>query len=244
MPDAILILRTPSGLSGDMFLTGLAVLQDCLGPELKGIVDLVGMAALEGCLEIVPQSLEHIAGFTARVNLPHSHEHRRLGEVQKIVADSHLSEKAKGYAAKTFEILAEAEGLVHGVAPSQVSFHEVGALDSLLDVCLVCELFARLAPASFVCSPLPVCDGEVRCRHGLLATPTPAVLHLLQGVPVYGVESRGETVTPTAIALLKALDARFGTWPSLTLSRQCRVYGSRVLPNIPNGAIFALGAPN
>ena len=78
-------------------------------------------------------------------------------------------------------------------------------------------------------------------RHGLLATPAPAVLHLLAGLPVYGIQSHGETVTPTAAALLRAMDATFGLWPAVTLTRHVRAYGGRVLPGVPNGALFALG---
>jgi pyridinium-3,5-bisthiocarboxylic acid mononucleotide nickel chelatase len=93
----------------------------------------------------------------------------------------------------------------------------------------------------FVCGPLPLCDGTVRCDHGLLPAPAPAVLDLLQGVPVRGIQSEGETVTPTAIALLKGLGAQFGAWPEMTIARTALVYGGRVLPGVPNGALFATG---
>jgi uncharacterized protein (DUF111 family) len=114
-------------------------------------------------------------------------------------------------------------------------------LDSILDICLCAELFARLSPAQFVCGPLPLCDGIIKCDHGLLPAPAPAVFELLQGVPVRGIPSEGETVTPTAIALLKGLGAQFGAWPEMTIELTALVYGGRVLPGVANGALFALG---
>ena len=77
--------------------------------------------------------------------------------------------------------------------------------------------------------------------HGLLPAPAPAVLKLLRGAPVHGIASRGETVTPTGLALLKAFDAEFGPWPSMVLENEALVYGTKVFPDVPNGAIFAYG---
>jgi uncharacterized protein (DUF111 family) len=133
------------------------------------------------------------------------------------------------------------EAEMHGIPKDQVHFHEVGALDSILDVCLAAELFAETAVAAVWCSPLPISDGVVRCQHGLLATPAPAVFRMLEGVPVYGVSNAGETVTPTALALLLAMGAQFGPWPAVTVLRTARAYGSRIFPDLPNGALFAMG---
>jgi uncharacterized protein (DUF111 family) len=86
-----------------------------------------------------------------------------------------------------------------------------------------------------------VCDGNIRCEHGLMASPAPAVLEMLNNVPVYGIESRGETVTPTALAFLKAAEASFGPWPAMIVEATARAYGGRLLPGVPNGALFILG---
>ncbi|MDR2946508.1 MAG: DUF111 family protein, partial [Candidatus Adiutrix sp.] len=130
---------------------------------------------------------------------------------------------------------------VHGLAPEEVHFHEVGALDSIMDIGLVSLLLAKLAPDRIVCGPLPVCDGVIACQHGLLSSPAPAVMKLLTGVPVVGLASRGETVTPTGIALLKGMGAEFGLWPPLVVERQTLAYGNRLLEGVPNGALFVLG---
>lgn len=244
MTDAILTLRAPSGISGDMLVAGLAGISGLDAAGFAEALSRLGLAELENAARLVPRSLDGIAGIGLEVVLPHAHEHRHLADIQAVIARSAMAAPAKDRARDAFRRLAEAEAAVHGGDPEEVHFHEVGALDSILDICLACELFERLGPARFVCSPLPICDGTVRCAHGLLATPAPAVLHLLRGMPVRGVPSEGETVTPTAASLLSALGASFGPWPAMVLERHARVFGTRVLPGIPNGAIFALGRPH
>ena len=105
-----------------------------------------------------------------------------------------------------------------------------------------CELFCLLAPSRFVVSPLPMADGFVRCAHGIIPVPAPAVLELMDGVPVRPFPGQGETVTPTAMALLKALPAEFGPWPAMRVEKKALVYGTRVFEDAPNGALFAYGS--
>lgn len=241
MPESLLVVRAPSGLSGDMLLAGLARLARLDQDGLDALCASLKLPGLAGAASIERRSVQGIAGWGLRVTLPHAHEHRHLQDIEAIIKASGLTSRAKALSRRAFELLAEAEAHVHGISVAEVHFHEVGALDSILDVCAVCALFDLLSPARFVCSPLPVCDGTVRCAHGLLSAPAPATLKLLEGVPVYGVPSSGETLTPTAVCLLKALDASFGPWPAMVIEGQERVYGSRVLPGIPNGAIFIRG---
>jgi len=240
MAESLLILRAPSGISGDMLVSGLAGICGLDAAGLDEEIARIGVPELTGAVRVVPRSVNGIAGTGLEVALPHAHAHRHLADILAIIEASALAQPARERAARAFRLLAEAEAAAHGRTPEQARFHEVGALDSILDVCLACALFARLAPDRFICSPLPVCDGTVLCAHGVLATPAPAVLHLLRNVPVYGLDSRGETVTPTGVALLLALDAVFGGWPPCVMRRHVRVYGSRVLPDVPNGAVFAL----
>ena len=117
----------------------------------------------------------------------------------------------------------------------------MGALDSIVDTCLACELYARLGAKVLVASPLPMGDGQVRCAHGVLPVPVPAVLELMDNVPVMPFPGSGETVTPTAMALLRALDAKFGSWPPMRLEKKALAFGTRVFENAPNGALFAFG---
>ena len=241
MAAELLVIRTPSGLSGDMMLTGLARLLDLSAADLDERCQRIEVPALQGVLSIAPRFVSGIGGWTAQVSLPHEHAHRGLGEIVQIIERSRLQDRARAVALAAFDRLAQVEGEIHGIAPDQVEFHEVGALDSILDICMVAELHAELGSPAVHCSPLPVCDGVVHCQHGLLATPAPATLRMLEGVPIYGISAACETVTPTALALLHALQTTFGGWPALTVRRTARAYGARVIPGVPNGALFAFG---
>ncbi|PLW70727.1 nickel insertion protein [Pseudohalioglobus lutimaris] len=236
------VIRTPSGLSGDMLLTGLSRLAAVSAEELNGIVASIGLPALEGVLTVEPHSVNAIAGWRANITLPGEHHHRSLAVIEQLIVDSELEPAAKQLAIDTFTVLGEAESSIHGIALKEVTFHEVGALDSILDVCVAAALWARLAPSALFCSPLPLCDGLIRCEHGVLASPAPAVQEMLRGIPVYGIDSQGETITPTAIAFLRAAGALFGKWPEAEVVDVARAYGGRVLPGVPNGALFCLVA--
>lgn len=139
--------------------------------------------------------------------MPHQHEHRTYADIEKLIQANGQCEKGKELSLKTFHLLAEAEADVHGKTVEEVHFHEVGALDSILDICLSCELFALLDPSEFIVSPLPIGDGHIHCAHGVIPSPAPAVQRLLKGVAVRPLGAEGESVTPTAIALLKAFGA-------------------------------------
>lgn len=223
-----------------MMLAGLARMADADTQELESIAVSLGLP--RGCVALERRAVSDIFGWGCRVTLPDESVHRAWADIRALLRGSGLSVQGRSLAERTFSLLAEAEGRVHGIAPDAVHFHEVGALDSILDIAVCAELFARLAPSRMICGPLPLCDGTVKCEHGLLPAPAPAVLELLQGVPVRGLASEGETITPTAIALLKGLGAEFGAWPEMTIARTALVYGGRVLPGVANGATFALGS--
>ena len=234
-----LVVRPNSGLSGDMLLAGFARMAGATNADLNATALSLGLP--DGCVTLQEKAVQQVNGWHARVELPKEHSHRTLRDVKQVIAGSDLGAGARALAERAFTILAVAEGHVHGIAPEAVTFHEVGALDSILDTCLVAALHDRMGSPRLVCGPLPLCDGTVRCAHGLLPTPAPAVLDMLEGVPVRGLASSGETVTPTAISLLKAMDAEFGGWPEMTVRQRALVFGTRVLPGVANGAIFACG---
>lgn len=222
-----------------MMLAGLARMADVGTDELRVTAEALGLP--RDCVSLERRAVNRVFGWGCRVSLPDATSHRTWADIRLLIAGSGMSAEAKCFAAATFGLLAAVEGRIHDLPPEEIHFHEVGALDSILDICLCAELFARLSPSRLVCGPLPLCDGTVKCDHGLLPAPAPAVFELLQGVPVRGLPSEGETVTPTAIALLKGLGAEFGPWPEMTIERTALVYGGRVLPGVANGALFALG---
>ena len=237
---SVLTIRALSGLSGDMFLAGLLKMTEMDIEETAPLLSSI-LPELAGSISLIRKKVNNVGGWHVEVSLPHQHEHRTLVDIVQLISGSELSAQGKQLAVKTFTLLAEAEARVHETRPEEIHFHEVGALDSILDICLSCELFVRLAPSRFVVSPLPVADGEITCAHGIIPSPAPVVLELLTGIPVVPFKGRGETVTPTGIALLQSLGASFGPWPAMTIEKRALVYGSRVFSDAPNGTIFAYG---
>lgn len=261
----ILTIRSHSGLSGDMLLAGLALMNAAADAARTDAAPLgtaallpaaerllaellaplaAAVPALKGCLALTRREVAGIGGWHAQVRLPQAHEHRTLADIRALIEGCGLADGAKRLAQDCFSLLAGCEAEVHGTQPERVTFHEVGALDSILDICLACALFDRLAPARLVAGALPLADGSVRCAHGLIPAPAPAVLALLGGVPVRpfaGGEDAGELVTPTALALLKTLGCHFGPWPAFRVTGTALVFGTRVFPGTANGAVFAVG---
>ncbi len=237
----IFVLRPQSGISGDMLLSGLCKLTHTNNEDLVEMVQALNLKVENIKISVDKHVLNGITGYKAHLDLPHEHEHRNLHDITHIIEDSSMTARAKSYAIKAFTLLAQAEASVHDASIDEVHFHEVGALDSIIDTCICATLFDKLNCDHFVCGPLPIADGKIKCAHGLICAPAPAVLHLLKDVRITQSLGQGEMVTPTAISLLKAFEAHFGTWADMTLQEHYIVYGSRIIPNIPNGAIFALG---
>lgn len=237
----VLNIRVVSGLAGDMMLCGLARMGGLARTDLDSLVDELKLPALKGCVSIERKQYNNIGGWSCAVDLPPEHAHRTYADIAGLIEKSDMKPEARAYALTAFRLLAEAEGEVHGRPLDKVTFHEVGALDSILDLCLACSLFVRIAPDHFVCSPLPMADGSISCAHGVIPAPAPAVLKLLDGVAVREFAGSGETVTPTAIALLKALGARFGAWPRMVVEKTALVYGGKFFPDAANGSIWSLG---
>lgn len=144
----------------------------------------------------------------------HHHSHTALHDIEHIVRDHlRVPEKVKDDILAVYGLIAEAESHVHGRPVTEIHFHEVGTMDALADVTAVCLLMNELAPDEVVASPVHVGSGFVRCAHGTLPVPAPATAYLLQGIPSYGGQVRGELCTPTGAALLKHFAGRFGDMP-------------------------------
>lgn len=143
---------------------------------------------------------------------------RHLPEITQIIKDARFPTAVEETILKTFSLLAEAEEKAHRIDRDQLHFHEVGAADTILDICGVALLVHDLALEKIFCSPLPMGSGSVTCAHGEIPLPAPALNELLCGVPVFGSAVKGETVTPTGIALLKALSCQFGGFPAMCIT--------------------------
>lgn len=143
---------------------------------------------------------------------------RRLTDITEIIRSAKFPPKAEALAIKTFQLLAEAEANAHGIPIGQVHFHEIGATDTILDICSAVLLFTDLEIDSVISAPLPMGHGFTQCAHGTVPVPAPALNTLLKDCVVTGSQIQGETLTPTGIALLKAMDCTFAAFPTLNIS--------------------------
>lgn len=170
----------------------------------------------------------------------HHHEHRHLKDIQQIIRNSSLSDGVKENSLAVFQRLGEAEARVHGVSIDEIHFHEVGAVDCILDIVGTCWALERLGIEQIGVSPLHVGSGFVRCAHGLMPVPAPATAELLQGLPYYSTDIKGELVTPTGAALVKTLATYAGPRPKEFIDRQI-AYGAGTkdldIPNVVRGYI-------
>lgn len=174
----------------------------------------------------------------------HQHRGRHLPEIEQLITAANLPARAEAWSLAVFRQLALAEGAVHGIAPEQVHFHEVGAVDAIVDIVGTCLGLDWLDIDQLYCSPMPVGGGMVRAAHGLLPVPAPAVLKLWQmrQVPVYSNGIDRELVTPTGAAIATTLATRFGPPPAMTIQQVGLGAGSRELP-LPNILRLWIGEP-
>lgn len=136
-----------------------------------------------------------------------------MKEIEQIIDGLDVPQTVKQDALAVYHLIAQAESKAHGRPVDQVHFHEVGSMDAVADVVLVCLLLHELAPEQVLASPVHVGTGQVRCAHGILPVPAPATAFILKGVPIYGGSIRGELCTPTGAALLKHFVTSFGPMP-------------------------------
>jgi len=137
-------------------------------------------------------------------------EHRGMSEIETIVSRLSLGEKIKEDILAVYNLIAQAESQVHGVAVNKIHFHEVGSMDAIADITCFCYLMDKIDPEKVIASPVHVGSGHVRCAHGILPVPAPATALILKGVPIYGGGVKGELCTPTGAALLKHFVDDFG----------------------------------
>ncbi|MFZ5590438.1 MAG: LarC family nickel insertion protein [Bacillota bacterium] len=156
-----------------------------------------------------------------------AHHHTSFREIRAMLVESPLPSRVKGTALAVFAALAQAEGRVHGRSPEDVHFHEVGAVDSIIDIVGAAVLLQQLGVEKVLCSPVPTGNGYVRCAHGLLPVPAPATAILLQGVPLRPCPVQAELTTPTGAALVRVLAQGFGPLPAGTYRAVGYGLGSR-----------------
>jgi pyridinium-3,5-bisthiocarboxylic acid mononucleotide nickel chelatase len=234
------------GASGDMVLAALAGLGADLDAVARAVASLgvepfrierseVAEGGLRGTRVTVHAEAAHGNGVHAH---PHAHG-RSCADIRALIERGALSERARRESLAVFRRLAEAEALVHGTTPDEVHFHEVGALDSIVDIVGACVALDLLGAERVECAPLPEGHGAVRTAHGLLPVPAPATVELLRGFPVTQTDEPFELVTPTGAALLttwvalSAPSAEQAAGPRVTLA-WANAFGHRRLQGRPN----------
>ncbi|HEY2735407.1 MAG TPA: LarC family nickel insertion protein, partial [Polyangiales bacterium] len=237
----LLYLDAGSGIAGDMLVAGLLDL---------GVPQRVVEAGLAG-IDVGPYTLRVQRVLRSGIAASHfsvlvegtqpSRDYRQI--VQLLEAADTLTDRARTLALRAFEILARAEAEVHACPIDQVHFHEVGAVDSIVDITAAAIAIDHLG-AEIHCSPLPIGRGSVRSQHGIIPLPAPATVLCLRGVPTYDAGLEAELVTPTGACLVATAAHSFGPWPKFRPERVGMSAGTREWPDRPNLLRVVLGTPD
>ncbi len=227
----IMFLEPFSGISGDMMIGALLD----LGFGFEQLREQLSLLPLKD-YQISYEKCER-AGIRAvkfNVHVGHSHEHRSFGEIRRMIESSPLSSWVKEKSVAAFRKLAEAEGEVHGRPADEVCFHEVGAVDSIIDIVGVMIAIEAFAPLSILSSAVNVGKGTVESGHGIYPVPAPATQVLLRGIPVFSNAVAGELTTPTGATLLATLVEQFDTRPMMKILGSGYGAGARQTPGNAN----------
>jgi uncharacterized protein (TIGR00299 family) protein len=184
-------------------------------------------------------SHDNVHGHTHDTD-PHAHG-RSLTAIRDIIEKAAISRSAKATAIRIFESLGQAEAEIHNAPVDQIHFHEVGAVDAMVDIVCAAVGAESLAVEEWICSPLNVGGGTVKCDHGTLPVPAPATLNLLRGAPVYSSGPQVELVTPTGAAIVKTLSARFAPFPAMKIEKVGYGAGAREFSDHPNVLRISIG---
>jgi pyridinium-3,5-bisthiocarboxylic acid mononucleotide nickel chelatase len=173
---------------------------------------------------------------------PHEHSHGHgLNEIREIIGKAAISDTAKKTAIAIFETLGTAEAKIHATSIEEVHFHEVGAVDAMVDIVCAAVGAEALGVEEIVCSPLNVGGGTVKCAHGTFPVPAPATVELLREAPVYSSGVQAELVTPTGAAIVKILATRFASFPAMRIEKSGYGAGSRDFAGHPNVVRLTIG---
>lgn len=232
-----------SGISGDMILGALFDLGVSPGKIRKALktLDLNGYK-----LQTSKVQRGLIAGTKAHVKIEkvsHSHHRaRKYSDIKKLLANSGLSSTSKKNAMEVFRRIAVVEAAVHKTTIEKIHFHEVGAVDSIVDIVGGVVAIESLKLDRIYSSPLNVGEGFVECAHGYLPVPAPATLKLLKGIPTFSSGIKRELTTPTGAAMIGFYADQFGSLPAMTIIDDGYGAGDHIIPTMPNMLRVILGA--
>ena len=228
-----------SGISGDM---NLGAMID-LGIDVSYIKNELDKLNLGGWELFAEKAQRHgIMGTKVSVKqLIHEHPHRHLSDIQKIIAESTLQDSVKELSMRIFIKIAEAEAKVHGIPVEKVHFHEVGAIDSIIDITGAAICFNALNVDAVLVSEVELGSGFVNCEHGKLPVPAPATAEILKGIPVRMGGVDFEATTPTGAAILSVLGTGFDSRQPVRLEKTAYGVGHKDHPDVPNLLRVSLG---
>ncbi len=229
----ILYLDCYAGISGDMTVGALLDLGVPL-EYLRDELDKLGLPPGSYELSTSRAERQHMPALKFDVAVHDHHTHRHHADIDTMIAASGLADSVKDRARRIFRRLAEAEALVHGVSVAEVHFHEVGAVDSIVDIVGTAICLEYLGVEAVHSGALPLGSGFVETAHGRLPVPAPATAELLKGLPVHGDCGPGERVTPTGAAIVAALAGEFGKQPDMLLEKTGCGAGGKDFPDCSN----------
>lgn len=219
-----------SGIAGDMIL-GALVDAGFSFSVLKNEIKKIDISGYK--ISIQKKTINHIVGTDVIIQIEESHDHRNLDDINCLIDKSKLDEDVKKTSKKIFYNLAKAESKVHNISIKEVHFHEVGAVDSIIDIVGAVIGLKELGISQVYCSPLPMGHGFIKCDHGILPVPAPATVELVKGIPVYSDNRNQELVTPTGAAIIRTVANSFGPMP-LMITEKIGYGSGKIVSNHPN----------
>jgi uncharacterized protein (TIGR00299 family) protein len=227
-----------SGVAGDMILGALidaGVPVDAMRGEIAKLkIEGVDLKA-EKCVR------KGIMGTDLQVVTGHDHAHRHLSTIERIIDAADLTARVKERAKSVFRKLGEAEAAIHGIAIEKVHFHEVGAVDAIVDIVGACAGLDLLGVEKLYCSALNLGSGTVKAAHGVMPVPAPATAALVKGLPTYSDGPAVELTTPTGAAIVSTLAERFGPMPAMRIAAVGYGAGDREFPDRANMVRLVVG---
>lgn len=224
-------LDCSSGISGDMTLAALLD-TGVSRSEIENAINSLGLPGVR--LKVHQVTRGAFRAIKVDVEHPEQHAHRGLGEILTILERAQLSSRARDWATSMFHLIAEAESKVHGEPIEKIHFHEVGAIDSIVDIVAVAVGFDLLNVEQIFSSPIPTGRGEIRIAHGTCQVPAPGTAELLVGVPLQDVPVQAELTTPTGAAIIRTFVGQFGALPPMTIDAVGYGAGTKDFPGRAN----------
>lgn len=210
-----LYLDCHAGIAGDMLLSSLI--------DLGADIDYVNKHLLtlpldQFSLNFSKKNKQGIQATALTITFKEAHHHRKAADIFKMINESTLPKRVKARSIRIFDVIAQAEAKIHGMRVEEVHFHEVGAMDSIIDIIGSCLALEYLDITEIQASPIPTGNGKIKIAHGIYPIPAPATAEILKGIPLTTFDVQSELTTPTGAAFIKALATKIGPLPSITMT--------------------------